>query len=114
MDKHRANLLAATQQQLENELSSCAASGASPVFRDDADAEPEPEQDSPGCSVDQETPESRAPVVYDACRLGSKKRRLVTVQDYPWKFVLPQLFGCKARRSCTLLKTTGIGGGRGG
>ncbi len=45
--------------------------------------------------MDQETPESRAPVVYDACRLGGKERRLVSVQDYPWKFVLPQLLGCK-------------------
>jgi hypothetical protein len=45
--------------------------------------------------VDMETPESRAPVVYDACRLGGKKRRLVTVQDYPWKFVSPQLLDYK-------------------
>ncbi len=95
MDKHRANLLAATQQQLEKELSSCAARGDSPVVGDDAVAEPEPEQDSPGCSVDLETSESRAQVVYDACRLGGKKRRLVTVQDYPWKFVSPQLLDCK-------------------
>ena len=91
MDKHRANLLAATHQQLEKELSSCAARGASPVVGDDAVAEPEPEQDSPGCSVDLETPESLAPVVNYACRLGGKKRRFVTVQDYPWKFVSPQL-----------------------
>ena len=88
MDKHRANLLAATHQQLEKELSSCAARGASPVVGDDAVAEPEPEQDSPGCSVDLETPESLAPVVNDACRLGGKKRRLVAVQDYLWHHVL--------------------------
>jgi hypothetical protein len=43
-----------------------------------------------------ETPESlAAPVVYDACRLGGKKRRLVTVQDCPWKFVSPQLLDYK-------------------
>ncbi len=46
--------------------------------------------------MDLETPESlAAPVVYDACRLGDKKRRLVTVQDYPWKFVSPQLLDYK-------------------
>jgi hypothetical protein len=95
VDKHRANLLAATHQQLEKELSSCAARGASPVVGDDAVAEPEPEQDSPGCSVDLETPESLAPVVNYACRLGGKKRRFVTVQDYPWKFVSPQLLDYK-------------------
>ncbi len=38
-----------------------------------------------------ETQESRAPVVYDAYCLGGKKHQLVTVQDYPWKFVSPQL-----------------------
>ena len=95
MDKHRANLLAATQKQLEKELSSCAARGASPVVGDDAVAEPEPEQDSPCCSLEQETPECRGPVVYDACRLGGRKRRLVTVQDYPGKFVSPQLLDYK-------------------
>ncbi len=30
-----------------------------------------------------------------ACRLGGKKRQLVTVQDYPWKFVSPQLLDYK-------------------
>ncbi len=96
MDKHRANSLAATHQQLEKELSSCAARGASPIVGDDAVAEPEPEQDSLWCSVDLETPESlAAPVVYDACRLGGKKRWLVMVQDYLWKFVSPQLLDYK-------------------
>jgi hypothetical protein len=42
VDKHRANLLAATQQRLEKELSSCAARGASPVVGDDAVAVAEP------------------------------------------------------------------------
>ncbi len=37
----------------------------------------------------------RVPVVYDACRLGGKKRRLVTVQDYQRKFVSPQLLDYK-------------------
>ena len=35
------------------------------------------------------TPES--PAVHCACGLGSKKRRLVLAEDYPWKFVSPQL-----------------------
>jgi hypothetical protein len=81
--KHRATLLAATKQQLEEELSSCAARGASPVFGDDAVAE----QDSPQCLVHQHAPES--PDIHDS-PVG-KKRRLVTVQHYPWKFVSPQL-----------------------
>ncbi len=45
--------------------------------------------------MDLETPESLAQVVYDACRLGGKKRRLVTVQDYPWKFISQQLLDYK-------------------
>jgi hypothetical protein len=118
VDNHWANLLAATQQQFEKELSSCAACGASPVVGDDAVAEPEPEQDSQGCSVDLETPESRAPVVYDACRLGGKKRRLVTVQDYQWKIVSQQLLDYKGTETMYPVeestKTTGISGGRGG
>ncbi len=43
--------------------------------------------------MDQHTPKS--PVVHDA--LDGKKRRLVTVQDYPWKFVLQQLLDCKGQ-----------------
>jgi hypothetical protein len=62
---------------------SCAARGASPIFGDDAVAE----QDSPACLVHQHSPES--PVIHDT--LDGKKRRLVTVQDYPWMFVSPQL-----------------------
>ncbi len=71
MAKHIANLLSGpvTKQQLENELSSCAARGASPVLGDDAVAEQE-------CLVHQDTPES--PLIHDA-RIGMK-RRLVTVQ----------------------------------
>jgi hypothetical protein len=87
-------LLAATQQQLFQrleELSSCPARGASPVQGDDANAE----QDSQGCLIAQDTPES--PAVHDACGHGSKKRRLVTVEDYPWKFVSPQLLDGKGQ-----------------
>ncbi len=72
MAKHVANLLSVTKQQLENELSSCAARCASPVLGDDAVAE----QDSPECLVHQDTPES--PLIHDA--LIGMKRRFVTVQ----------------------------------
>ena len=89
MAKHIANLLSVTKQQLEKELSSCAARGASPVLGDDAVAE----QDSPECQVHQHTPES--PVIHDA--LVGKKRRLVTEQDYQWKFVSPQLLNRQGR-----------------
>ena len=41
------------------------------------------------------SPESTA--VHGACRLGSKKRRLVSVEDYPWKFVSPQLLDSKGQ-----------------
>ncbi len=79
MAKHIANLLSVTKQLPEKELFSCAASGASQVLGDDTVAE----QDSPECIVHQDTPES--PVIHDA--LIGKKCLLITVQDYPWKFV---------------------------
>jgi hypothetical protein len=81
--KHRASLLAATKQQLEKEFSFPLARGASPVIGDDAVAE----QDSTECLEHQHTPESR--VIHNT--LDGKKRRLLTAQDYPWKFVSPQL-----------------------
>jgi hypothetical protein len=85
-DKHRAHLLAATQQLFERleDLSSCPARGASPVQGDDANAE-------------QNTPDLESPAVHDACGHGSKTRRLVTVEEYPWKFVSPQLLDGKGR-----------------
>ncbi len=90
-DKHRANLLAATQQLFEKleELSSCPARGTTPVQGDDVSAE----QDSQGCLISQDTPESHA--VHHACGHGSKKRWLVTVEEYPWRFVSPQLLNGK-------------------
>ncbi len=91
VDRHREHLLAATQQELEIELSSFAACGASPVTSD-------AEQDSPASLVCQDTPDSPvvhdapdSPVVHDACCHGRKRQRHVTVQGYPWKFVSPQL-----------------------
>jgi hypothetical protein len=39
--------------------------------------------------VGQDTPDS--PANQDACGHGRKRWRHVTVQDYPWKFVSPQL-----------------------
>ena len=81
VDRHRERLLAETQEQLEIELSSSAARGASPVLSD-------AEQDSPVSLAVQDFPDS--PVVQDTCG-HDRKRRLVTVQDYPWKFVSPQL-----------------------
>jgi hypothetical protein len=96
--------LPATQQLFERleDMSSCPARGASLVRGDDANAE-------------QNTPDFESPAVHDACGHGSKTRRLVTVEEYPWKFVSPQLLDGKGRaagRSCTLSKTAGIGGGR--
>ena len=85
--RHRERLLAEVQQELESELSSCAARGASPVGSD-------AEQDSPASLVSQDTPDS--PVVHDACGHGRKRQRHVMVQalqGYPWKFALPQLLG---------------------
>ena len=82
VDRHRERLLAETQEQLEIELSSSAARGASPVLSDAA------VQDSPASLAVQDFPDS--PVVQDACG-HDRKRRHVTVQDYPWKFVSPQL-----------------------
>ena len=38
-----------------------------------------------------------SPAVHGACGLGSKKRRLVSVEDYPWKFVSPQLLDSKGQ-----------------
>jgi len=99
VDKHSAHLLAATQQLFERleDLSSCPASGASPVQGDNANAE-------------QNTPDLESPAVHDACCHGSKTRRLITVEEYQWKC---SSLTARAGRSCTLSKTIGISGGRG-
>ena len=83
--KHRADLLAATQLLLDKELNSDPARGASPVLGDAANAE----QDIPVNLYVHDSPESAAG--HGACGLDSKKRRLVSVEDYPWQFVSPQL-----------------------
>ena len=85
-------MLAATQLLLEKELCSYPARGASPVLGDDANAE----QDIPVNLVD-EHDTLQSPAVHGACGLGSKKRRLVLVEDYPWKFVSPQLLDSKGQ-----------------
>jgi hypothetical protein len=97
VDWHREHLLAATQQELEIELSSFAACGVSPVTSD-------AEQDSPASLVCQDTPDSPvvhdapdSPVVHDACGHGHKRQRQVTVQGYPWTFVSPQLLDRKGQ-----------------
>ena len=91
VDRHREHLLAETREQLEIGLSSFSARGASPVTCD-------AELDSPASLVAQDFPD--APVVQGACSHDSpvvrdahdrKRLRHVTVQDYPWKFVSPQL-----------------------
>ena len=88
VDLHRENLLAESRALLEMELPSFSARGASPVS---CDAEP----DSPASLAAQDFPED-----LDACDQDPpvvqvahdrKRRRHVTVQDYPWKFVSPQL-----------------------
>ena len=55
---------------------------------------------------------AESPAVHDACGLGSKKRQLVSVEDYPKKFVSPQLLDSKGQEVMYLSKTTGISGGR--
>ena len=75
VDKHRADLLAATQLLLEKELNSDPARGASPVLGDDANAE----QDIPVNLYVHDSPESAAG--HGACHGASKKRRLVSVED---------------------------------
>jgi hypothetical protein len=66
--RHSEHLLAATQQQLKNELSLCAASGASPVTVQGGYALSDAEQDSPESLVVQDTPD--LPVAHDACGHG--------------------------------------------
>ena len=90
--RHREHLLAAIKQQLENELS-CPARGASPVTVPGGDALSE--LDNPASLEGQDTPDS--PVDQDACGHGRKRRRHVSVQDYPWKFVSPQLLDCNGQ-----------------
>ena len=90
VDRHREHLLADSRAQLEIELSSFAARGASPVTCDAG-------LDSPASLVAQDVPDSPvacasgqdSAVVHDAH--DRKRRRHVTVQEYPWKFVSPQL-----------------------
>jgi hypothetical protein len=87
VDKRSSKLLAATQQLLKKlvDLSSCPSSSASPVLGDDANTE----QDITVILDLQKTPFS--PAVHDAYGFGSNKRLFVSVEDYPWKFILPQL-----------------------
>jgi hypothetical protein len=93
VDRHREHLLAETREQLEIELSSFSARGASPVSCD-------AELDSPASLAVQDQDFPDAPVVQEACGQDflvvrdahdRKRRRHVAVQDYPWKFVSPQL-----------------------
>jgi hypothetical protein len=90
VDRHRERLLAETRDQLEIELSSSAVRGASPVSSDAEHGIPASlaVQDSPASPAVQDFPDS--PAVQDA-GAHDRKRRHVTVQDYPWKFVSPQL-----------------------
>ena len=97
VDRHREHLLAETQRQLEMELSSSSAHGASPVTSD-AELDSPPVQDTPDSPVEQDSggrdaPDSR--VVQDA--YVHKRQRHVTVQDYPRKFVSPQLLDSNGR-----------------
>ena len=78
-------MLAASQLLLEKELCSDPALCTSPVLGD--------EQHIPMNLDVHDTPES--PAVHGACGLGSTKRWLVSVEDYQWKFVSPQLLDSK-------------------
>jgi len=94
VDRHREHLLSESRAQLEIELSSFSARGASPVLSDaelDSPASLDvQDQDFPDAPVVQEAcGQEDSPVVRDAHDL--KRRRHVAVQDYPWKFVSPQL-----------------------
>ena len=95
VDLHREHLLeeSRTLLVLEIKLSSFSARGASPVSCDAG-------LDSPASLADQDQDFPDAPVVQEACGQDSpvvrdahdrKRRRHVAVQDYPWKFVSPQL-----------------------
>ena len=90
VDRHRERLLAETREQLEIKLSSSALRGASPVSSDAEHGIPASlaVQDSPASPAVQDFPDS--PAVQNAGG-HDRKRRHVTVQDYPWKFVSPQL-----------------------
>ena len=99
VDLHREHLLAESRARLEMELSSyqVSARGASPVSCD-AELDSPPVQDTPDSPVEQDSggrdaPDSR--VVQDA--YVHKRQRHVTVQDYPWKFVSPQLLDRNGR-----------------
>ena len=84
VDRHREHLLAETREQLEIELSSSAVRGASPVSSD-------AEQDIPASLAAQDFPDvldsdacdQDPPVVQVAHDSDRKRRRHVTVQDYP-------------------------------
>jgi hypothetical protein len=97
VDRHREHLLAECRAHLEFELSSFSARGASPITCD-------AELDSPASLAAQDFPDVQDacgqdtpdhPVVQDAH--DCKRRRHVTVQDYPWKFVSPQLLNRNGR-----------------
>ena len=121
VDLHREHLLAEIREELEIELSTLSAvRGASPVTSDAEQDRPasvtsDAEQDRPASLAVQDPLDS--PVGQDACgqeiqdsivdqdscgqdtpdsadvpdAYGRKRQRHVTVQDYPWKFVSPQL-----------------------
>ena len=94
VDLHRGHLLEESRALLEIELPSFSARGASPVSCD-------AELDSPASIAVQDQDFPDAPVVQEACGQEDspvvrdahdrKRRRHVAVQDYPWKFVSPQL-----------------------
>ena len=90
VDLHREHLLAESRALLEMELSPLSARGASPVSCD-------AELDSPASLAAQDFPDvldsdacGQDPPVVQVAH-DCKRRRHVTVQDYPWKFVSPQL-----------------------
>jgi len=103
VDLHREHLLAESRALLEMELSSfqVSARGASPVSCD-------AELDSPASLAVQDQDFPDAPDVQEACGQDSpvvpsrdahdlKRRRHVAVQDYPQKFVSPQLLDRNGR-----------------
>jgi hypothetical protein len=105
-DKHRAKLLAATQQLFEKleELSSCPARGAT---GDDANVE----QDSQGCQIAQDTPVS--PAFHDACGHCSRSVGSSRSKSTRGNSCCRSSLTARARRSCILSKTIGISGGCG-
>ena len=112
VDRHREHLLAETQRQLEMELSSSSAHGASPVTSD-AELDSTPVQDTPDSPVEQDSggrdaqiPQSFKTPMFTSGS-GTSRCRITRGSSFPLSSLT-----ATAGRSGTLSKMTGIDGGR--